>query len=109
MRVTYPVVESVCHEKAEPPSSYGLRLADCSAFDRTRRPEGKQALTSCRRSERISERLEGWGPHGPSIPSRSVSVEGLMSLREQRVVDEILVSLEARYPTDKEEQPETEG
>jgi hypothetical protein len=32
-----------------------------------------------------------------------------MSLREQRVVDEILVSLEARYPTDKEEQPETEG
>jgi hypothetical protein len=28
---------------------------------------------------------------------------------EQRVVDEIVVSLEARYPTDEEEQAETEG
>jgi len=49
------------------------------------------------------------GPARALDPSRSVSVEGLMSLREQRVVDEILVSLEARYPTDKEEQAETEG
>lgn len=32
-----------------------------------------------------------------------------MLLGEQRVVDEILVSLEARYPTDEEEQAETEG
>jgi len=32
-----------------------------------------------------------------------------MMLGEQRVVDEIVVSLEARYPTDEEEQAESEG
>jgi hypothetical protein len=32
-----------------------------------------------------------------------------MMLGEQRVVDEIAVSLEARYPTDEEEQAESEG
>jgi hypothetical protein len=44
MRVTYPVGESVCH---------------CSAFDRTvaAQRENKRSRT-CRRSERISERLE---------------------------------------------------
>jgi hypothetical protein len=36
-------------------------------------------------------------------------MEGCMVLEEQRAVDEIVVSLEARYPTDEEKQAEAEG
>ena len=39
----------------------------------------------------------------------SERLEGCMVLGEKRSVDEIVVSLETRYPTDEDEQAETEG